>query len=440
MGLFDFIKSIFGGSSPSPLDSPQTQLETTQDLQAPSPQPVKEAGLHRPQRTNVSLRPLDYRSSLERTSESIEIVRGKPYPFAFPGARTGEYLDLSQDGDERWLEYYGLPSLHTPQQLANWLEVSIGTLAWLTHRSCESRRPENTQKAHYSYKWLKKRSGALRLIESPKPMLKEIQRKILREILEQVPAHPKAHGFVKGRSIVTNARPHVRKRFVLKFDLEDFYPSVRYSRVVAIFRSLGFSREVAIWLARLTTTAVPWNLERPDNWWHSNNWRYWSHHLPQGAPTSPALANLSAYGLDVRLSGLAERYNLSYTRYADDLTFSGLGKSIPALKDIIPLVTKIIRNERFAVNFDKRKVFRNNQQQNVTGVVVNQRPNVSRQEFDRLKAILHNSVKHGPASQNREQLENFDAHLLGRIAHVTQLNAQRGQKLLELYQQIEWSR
>lgn len=387
---------------------------------------------------NVSLRPLEYRSSLERTPESTEIVLGKPYPFAFPGARTGEYLDLSQDGDERWLEYYGLPSIHTPQQLADWFNVSLGTLAWLTHRTSDSRRPENTQKAHYSYRWLTKRSGGQRLIESPKPMLKEIQQKILREILEQVPAHPKAHGFVKGRSIVTNARPHVRKRFVLKFDLEDFYPSVRYSRVVAIFRSLGFSREVAIWLARLTTTAAPWNLDRPG--YHHALWRYWSQHLPQGAPTSPALANLSAYGLDVRLTGLAERYNLSYTRYADDLTFSGLGKSVPALKDIIPLVTKIIRNERFMVNFDKRKVFRNNQQQNVTGVVVNQRPNVSRKEFDRLKAILHNSVKQGPASQNREQVEHFDAHLLGRIAHVSQLNAQRGQKLMELYRQIDWSK
>src|SRR5690606_33460711 len=109
--------------------------------------------------------------------------------------------------------------------------------------------------------------------------------------------------------------------------------------------------------------------------------------------TSPAIANLSAYGLDVRLAGLAQAYGLTYTRYADDLTLSGGGLKIPALREVIPLASQIISAERFAANHAKRRVVRNNQQMSVTGVVVNQRMNVSRKEFDRLKAILHNCIK-----------------------------------------------
>ena len=95
---------------------------------------------------------------------------------------------------------------------------------------------------------------------APKPKLKQVQKRILSEILDRVPPHPAAHGFVNGRSIVTNARPHVGQRVLVKLDLENFYPSVSLNRVTAIFRSLGYSREAAIWLGRLTTTALPTSL------------------------------------------------------------------------------------------------------------------------------------------------------------------------------------
>ncbi len=163
-------------------------------------------------------------------------------------------------------------------------------------------------------------------------------------------------------------------------------------------------------------------------------------HLPQGAPTSPALANLSAYALDVRLAGLARIYGADYTRYADDLTFSSHGKLIPALKEFIPLVQKVIRNERFRANRTKRKVIRRNQRQVVAGVVVNDTPTVARKDFDQLKAIVNNCIKHGPRSQNREQHADFAGHLLGRIAHVRHLNPTKGEKLLALYRKIDWRR
>ena len=197
--------------------------------------------------------------------------------------------------------------------------------------------------------------------------------------------------------------------------------------------------EAAIWLARLTTSALPPNIPFP-NGDASAILPYLPRHLPQGAPTSPALANLSAFSLDVRLGGLARSFGARYTPYADDITFSGPEEFLQSLSVFIPLVTKIIRSERFRVNQKKRKVIRNNQRQAVTGVVVNAHPNISRKEYDRLKALLTNSLRDGPSTQNHKQHADFAAHVRGRIAHVEQLNRARGTKLLALYKQIDWSR
>ncbi len=171
---------------------------------------------------------------------------------------------------------------------------------------------------------------------------------------------------------------------------------------------MGYSREAAIWLARLTTSALPANIpflkKEP-----SAVLPYLRRHLPQGAPTSPALANLSAYSLDVRLSGLARAFGATYTRYADDLTFSGPEAFSRSLRDFIPLVSQIIRQERFRVNKAKRKVIRANRALVVTGIVVNRKLNIRRRQYDRLKAVLHNCVQHGPSSQNRGSHPRFAA-------------------------------
>ncbi|MGE3313547.1 MAG: reverse transcriptase family protein [Planctomycetaceae bacterium] len=374
------------------------------------------------------------------STNQLVLADAPPYRFARPNINgRGEFLDLSRDVNNERLTRFGLPNFATPEQLASWLGISIGQLAWLVHRFTVDARPKSQQSAHYHCRWVRKRSGGLRLIESPKPILKAVQSKILREILDRVPPHPSAHGFAAGRSIVTNAKPHVGRAVLLKMDLENFYPTVTMARVTAIFRSIGYSREAAIWLARLTTSALPMNTpfikSEP-----AAILPYLRRHLPQGAPTSPALANLSAWGLDVRLSGLARSFGATYTRYADDLTFSGPEEFIPSLRDFIPLVTRVIRAERFRVHKKKRKVIRDNARQTVTGVVVNQRLNVQRSEFDRLKAILTNCARHGPSSQNRENHENFTAHLRGRIAQISQLNPKRGSKLLGIYQRIDWRR
>lgn len=428
MGLFSLLKRLF-------LRSPR---EVAAPVEAPSPAPAAPTGpAARPRVT--ALPELRYRSSLVPTERSREQIRGDvaPYRFAHRNPRTSEFLDFSQDGDDRWLDYYGLPHLRTPEELAVWLGLPLGKVGWLTYRFCENRRPQSAREAHYHFRWVRKRSGGHRLIESPKRTLRSVHEKILREILDRVPPHAAAHGFTKGRSILTNAQPHVGRRVVVKFDLDNFYPSVRQSRIVAIYRSLGYSREVALWLARLTTSAAPGSLKLPLGE-SASIWKYMPRHLPQGASTSPALANLSAFGLDVRLAGLAAKYHVTYTRYADDLTFSGDSKFIPALREFIPLVQQIIRSEGFQAKRSKRRVLRRNQRQTVTGVVVNARPNISRVDYDLLKATLHNCVKYGPSTQNRDSHPEFASHLRGRVAHVAALNVVRGAKLLAIYQQIDW--
>lgn len=361
-----------------------------------------------------------------------------PHAFSHRSVRTGNYLDLTQDGNLERLIQWQLPVLREPEDIAEWLGVSVNRLAWLTHR-CRKGYAESARQSHYHYQWKTKKAGGVRLIEAPKTELRAVQRKILHELLDRVPVASAAHGFVRGRSIRTHATVHVKPAILVKFDLQNFYPSVSFNRVVAIFRAIGYCREAALWLARLTTTAIPSSLAPPPEHPYAV-WQYRGTHLPQGAPTSPALANLSAYWLDQRLSGLAKAFDARYSRYADDLTFSGDESLDTKLRLMIPLIEQIIRREKFRSNYRKRQVLRPHQRQVVTGVVVNDRPHVSRRDVDRLKAILTNCVHHGPVSQNRSQHPNFAAHLAGRIAHIAQFHPPRAEKLRAIYARIDWTR
>lgn len=457
MGLFTWLFQWFGGADRAAPKQPRTAPTTPvpdssppSNVPASAPAPATNQAAtatetHRPRlprgpRVKPRLTPSRLASQRRHRLRpaSLEVTGGSPYRFARFGSRTDCYLDLSQDGDEERLRAAGMPVLKTPEQIADWLGIPLHRLAWLVHRFSNG-VASTVAKSHYHYTWVKKRSGDLRLIESPKKELKKAQGQILREILDQARPHAAAHGFVPGRSILTNARPHAGQGIVLKFDLANFYPTVGFSRVVAIFRKLGYSREASIWLGQLTTSTVPYSIPF-DRATLPVVSRYFRRHLPQGAPTSPALANLSAFWLDVRLAGLARSYGATYTRYADDLTVSGPADLSGGLRSLIPLVEAVIRKERFQSNVKKRQVLRSHQRQSVAGVVVNERPNVSRATYDRLKATLTNCIRQGPSTQNRDQAEDYAAHLRGRIAHVQQLNPARGQRLLALYGQIDWSR
>lgn len=337
-----------------------------------------------------------------------------------------------------------LPPITTEAGLADWLGISIEHLLWYadpTGRNAE--HPEGPLRP-YRYRWLKKTTGAVRLLEIPKHKLKLLQRQILAGILNHMPVHDAAHGFVANRSIITNANRHCGKPVVLRFDLADFFPSISATRIVRTFRTFGYPERIARLLMGLCTTRLPRDVwaKRPVTVHTEAIWtekrRLTNRHLPQGAPTSPALANLVAFRLDHRLARLAAKLEVDYTRYADDLTFSG-GEILSRQRDrMIQLIGRIVLDEGFRLNQSKTCVMTQSQRQFVAGVVVNVRPNIPRGEFDQLKAMLTNCRRHGVESQNREHHLHFRAHLEGRIAQVAAIHLQRGRKLWELFTQISW--
>jgi RNA-directed DNA polymerase len=337
-----------------------------------------------------------------------------------------------------------IPRLPTATALAEWLGVGPRRLLWYADISGRNRKHPPGPRRTYRHRWLAKPGGRSRLLEIPNARLKKIQRKILAEILDPVPAHPAAHGFRPGRSAITNAQQHCAREVVIKFDLVDFFPSVPAARVCRLFRTIGYPATVARLLAGLCSTRLPSDVweARPNPAADGSDRATWlrfsERHLPQGAPTSPAVANLAAHRLDRRLAGLAKRLDATYTRYADDLTFSGSLELARRAKRLAHLVAVVAGEEGFELNFRKTRIMRRTVRQTVTGVVVNARPNVPRAEFDRLKAILTNCARHGPANQNRGNHPDFRAHLAGKVAHLAAVNPARGRKLWALFDRIAW--
>ncbi len=340
-----------------------------------------------------------------------------------------------------------IPRIESVGALAGWLGVTPSELAWfadLKRLTSRKRAGEADKLNHYHYRVLAKEGGTIRLIEAPKERLKKMQRQILTGILEPIPVHDAAHGFRKGRSIKTFAAPHVGRRVALRMDLTDFFPSIRGGRVQALFRTAGYPEPVADLLGGICTNAAPqnpWstldkglNTERMADAWALYRWP----HLPQGAPTSPALANLCAYRLDCRLSGLADSVGASYTRYADDLAFSGDDQFEPGVERFAVQVAAILLEEGFAVHHRKTRIMRQGVRQYLAGLVTNERLNVVRADFDRLKAILTNCARQGPENQNRENHPAFRMHLSARVGFVEMVNPVKGARLRKIFGQILW--
>lgn len=333
-----------------------------------------------------------------------------------------------------------LAALSTRKALCAWLAITDNELTWFA--DCTSRQTAVTvdKLHHYRYLWLTKPHHRLRLIESPKPRLKTIQRKILREILGKVPIHAQAHGFCQNRSIKTFAAVHTGHEALLKLDLQDFFHSVPNARIGAVFRRLGYEPEIAWLLQNLCTHASSEQLAgapfKTLAW--AQRKRLQAKHLPQGAPTSPTLSNLCAWRLDCRLQGFAARLGLNYTRYADDLAFSGPRSLAKRMDRIVAHVGAIAIEEGFQLNYHKIRLRLRAQRQHLTGLAVNQKINYPRAQWDQLKATLYNCARDGPARQNRLGLSDFKAHLQGRIAHVDWVNPQRAKKLWRLWEQINW--
>jgi RNA-directed DNA polymerase len=378
----------------------------------------------------------------EEDSETADFHKEPPAVIKLPEVRR-YCIDLPiRPAQDQWLAALALPDLPTIGALATWLAEPVGALDWFADQ-WRLAGDAQSRLQHYHYRWLPKRSGGLRLIEIPKERLRRIQQQILRQILDPVPPHPAAHGFRARHSCVSHAALHTGRHIVIRMDLKDFFPSIQFSRIQALFEKLDYSPTVAGALARLCVNRAPRGVFHDGQEGATLPWAerqaLRTPHLPQGSPCSPALANLCAYRLDIRLDALAQSLGATYSRYADDLVFSGDHDFARAAERFHLRVAIIALEEGFCINTRKTKLMRQGARQQVTGVVVNTHPNMARDDYDRLKAMLTNCVRHGPDSQNHANHPNFRTFLAGKISYVRMINANRAMKLQRLSDAIVWT-
>lgn len=297
----------------------------------------------------------------------------------------------------------GLPEIATVKALAEAIGIPMSELRFLAYDRAVSRV------SHYQRFSIPKKTGGVRLISAPMPRLKRAQYWILDNLLAKVPVHTAAHGFVPDRSILTNARVHVGRDVVVNLDLKDFFPTLIFPRIKGKFRGLGYSEPVATVLAAICTEPDVDELELDGERLFATRG---PRRLPQGAPTSPILTNLVCKRLDARLDGLARSLGFTYTRYADDMTFSASGEAAGKAGALLKHVGEIVAAEGFTVHPDKTRVMRRGSRQEVTGLTVNERVAVPRDTLRRFRALLHQIDKAGPSGRSWGRTGDvFDAAL-----------------------------
>lgn len=299
-------------------------------------------------------------------------------------------LELNSSPDELRTAFL---MLRTPRDVATLLEVPYAQLVYHIYKISPTKK--------YSVFQIRKRSGGFRRISAPQTAVKILQRKLNQVLQSAYMARGCVHGFVNERSIVTNARPHVRKRYVLNVDLADFFPSINFGRVRGMFmaRPYGIAEKVATVLAQICC--------------HDNE-------LPQGAPTSPVVANMVCGRLDGELKRLAQSCRCAYTRYADDLSFSTSLSTFPA--ELASMETaegppqvrlgvrlrEAVHGNGFAINPNKTRLVDWRHRQEVTGLVVNRHANVPRSRVRQMRAMLHAWEKYGLEGAEREFRAKYD--------------------------------
>lgn len=277
----------------------------------------------------------------------------------------------------------------------------------------------NSDKLYCDFK-ISKKLGGKRTISMPNNELLIVQRKIQEKILNNVAIHNNAYGFIKNRSIIDNAKKHLKKQMILNIDLKDFFPSIHRGRVFYIFKNIcKYDNDTSYCLTKLTT---------------------YKNSIPQGAPTSPSISNIVAFMLDVRLSKIADKFNIIYTRYADDITFSGNKESIN--DSFLKIVSEIIEECGFHINEKKTRFASYAGRQEVTGLIVNNKEvSIPNNYIKKIRQELYYVKKYG-LKGHREKVgfknKYYKDHLLGKILFVNQINSQKGEKLLKEFTTINW--
>ena len=331
--------------------------------------------------------------------------------------------------DRQRLDNSSLPVLANAEEIAKAMEISVGQLRFLAFN-----RKTATVSHYVRFKIPKKTEGE-RSISAPMPRLKQAQYWILNNILEKIEIHDAAHGFRRERSIVSNALPHVGADVVINFDLKDFFPSISYKRVKGLFLCFGYSEAAATVFALLCTESDVEEVELDGKTYYV---ALGDRHLPQGSPASPAITNRLCLRLDRRLTAMAEALGFAYTRYADDLTFSASGDRLQNICNILRRTESIVAHEGFTINEKKTRIMRGKSSQiEVTGIVVNERLNISKKTLKRFRATLYQILKDGPEGKRWGNSSNVMAAIQGFANFVAMVNPEKGNEFLERVREIK---
>ncbi len=282
----------------------------------------------------------------------------------------------------------GLPIIQSLDDFTVVIHISKYTIYQLSH---------NSDKYYKTYE-LPKKSGGKRTICQPSKKLKGLQSWILVNILNKIQVSSSCKGFRKGSSTLDNALPHIGSNAILNLDLKDFFPTVSSKQVFNVFKTIGYNNLIATVFTNICT---------------------YDGRLPQGSPCSPMLANIVAWTLDLRIQGYVGKRGISYTRYADDLTFSSLNPS--KIIKIIPVIKTIIEDENFIVNHKKTRIASSARAKVITGLIVNEdNVGIGKQKYKELRAKIHHLTL--PKEQTNEKLLN---HVNGWLSYLNSVDKER---------------
>lgn len=285
------------------------------------------------------------------------------------------------------LNSLNLPVVSTDKELADLLGINYNDLRFL----CYHRDVVNCD--HYHHYTIPKRNGGERHIAAPRILLKNTQRKVLELILEKVEISDSAHGFLKGKSVVSSADSHTKNpKLLINMDIENFFPTITFKRVRGMFKSFGYSGYISSLLAMICTYCERMAIEVKEQ---TKYVKTSERILPQGSPSSPMITNIICKNLDKRINDLAKIYDFKYSRYADDMSFS-FEKNIEKdqIRKVIYEICSIVNNEGFKINRDKTRYLKGNNRQCITGVVINNDEiGVPKVWVKKMRAAIYNAKK-----------------------------------------------
>ncbi len=356
------------------------------------------------------------RREKERLEKAARWKASKDKDILYVGSGYSNNLNKQTSNDAK-LKKQNLPVLHNVEDLAKAMSIPVGELRFLSFTR------KHSKISHYKRFQMAKKSGGYRLISAPMPKLKKAQHWILEHILNKVTVHDNAHGCVIGKSIKTNATPHIGKAVVINQDFQNFFPSVTYNRIKGVFLSIGYSHQIATILSLLCSEPKILDVSLlGEDYYAQRGERF----LPQGSPCSPAITNILCRKLDFRLSGLAKKYDFEYTRYVDDITFSGDKDSLSKITPLLKYSRKIVKDENFKLHPEKLRVMKRNAKQEVTGVVVNEKANISKTSLKRFRALLFQIEKDGIEGKSWNNGGNVLAQIDGYANFIYQIDEVKG--------------